>query len=94
MQVAFVVLTDCDETSVIAESSEKTIEPRGYVAAAATHELYLFTGDDDTLEHGDLPSELVGESRRVDCVVAVIELISDLCAGIVVDDSAAHGEFI
>ena len=80
--------------AVEAVALQIVVEPSRDVAAPALHEVYLLLSDGDILESGNLPGKLVGESGRVDGVVAVCERIFYPGSGKIVYHRTAHRELI
>ena len=94
VQVPFLVLRDVGPLRLVSEALQVREEPVWHVVALAAHEIDLLIGDDHVLQHLYLfPYELC-EAFRVDGVVPVYEHIFYLCAGVVVDDGAAHAELV
>ncbi len=93
-KVSIPVLRHSDPSRIVAEPFQKTVEPRRYVAAPAAHEVNLAVGYHDIFEHLNLTRKLRGKSGRIYRIVAVIKPVFHLCAGIILDNGAAHGELI
>ena len=88
------VLPGVNPLTAEAETAQIDIEPVGQIIAFATHESNLLVGDGELFQIAHLLHDKVGKPFGIDGIVTVVKFILHPCAGIVVDDSAAHRELV
>ena len=94
MQVTLLVLPHLHPLAVVVESAQVAIEPPGNVGTTLAHEVDFLIGDEDILQEFYLMHHLIGETFRIDGVVAIDELILHLSTWEIVNHGTAHRQLI